>query len=42
MTIQALCLDPTVDDIDVARKVLDDYLEVNRDYLPQFFGKWRL
>jgi alpha-galactosidase len=42
LALQALCLDPTVDDIDVARKVLDDYLEVNRDYLPQFFGNWSL
>jgi alpha-galactosidase len=42
LALQALCLDPTMDDLDVARAVLDDYLEVHRDYLPQFHGKWSI
>jgi alpha-galactosidase len=40
LALQALCLDPTMDDLDVARAVLDDYLEIHRDHLPQFHGKW--
>lgn len=42
LALQALCLDPTVDDLDVARAVLNDYLEVHRDHLPQFHGNWSI
>ena len=35
--LQCLLLDPVVTDMDVARKILDDYLETYRDYLPQFW-----
>lgn len=38
LALQALCLDPMVDDIDVARAVLDDYLHVHKEHLPQFNG----
>ena len=41
LALQALCLDPMVDDIDVARAVLDDYLDVHRQHLPQFSGSGR-
>jgi len=41
LALQALALDPTVDDLDVARAVLDDYLHTFRDTLPQFHGRWR-
>ncbi|GAC1519959.1 MAG: alpha-glucosidase/alpha-galactosidase [Chloroflexota bacterium] len=40
--LQALALDPTVDDLDVARAVLADYLEIHRENLPQFHGKWHI
>ncbi len=36
LALQALALDPMVDDLDVARQLLDDYLDAFRDYLPQF------
>ena len=36
--LHSLLLDPTVTDIGVARKILDDYLTTYKDYLPQF---WR-
>ena len=36
--LQSLLLDPTVTDFDVAKKILEDYLETYRQYLPQF---WR-
>jgi alpha-galactosidase/6-phospho-beta-glucosidase family protein len=42
LAFQALALDPTVDDLDIARAVLDDYLEIHRDNLPQFHGRWHL
>jgi alpha-galactosidase len=38
LALQALCLDPTVDDIDVARAVLNDYLDVHKEHLHQFNG----
>jgi alpha-galactosidase len=41
LALQALCLDPMVDDVDVARAVLDEYLEVHKEYLPQFHGARR-
>jgi len=34
--LQCLLLDPVVSDLDVARQILDDYLETYREYLPQF------
>lgn len=36
--LQCLLLDPVVTDIDVAKKILDDYLTEYKEYLPQF---WR-
>ncbi|HOS93588.1 MAG TPA: alpha-glucosidase/alpha-galactosidase, partial [Armatimonadota bacterium] len=34
--LHALLIDPVINDIDVAGKILDDYLTVHADYLPQF------
>jgi alpha-galactosidase len=34
--LQCLLLDPVITDIDVARKILDDYLETYGEHLPQF------
>jgi alpha-galactosidase len=42
LALQALALDPIVDDLDIARAVLDDYLETHKETLPQFHGHWRL
>ena len=42
LALQALALDPIVDDLDVARAVLDDYLETHKATLPQFHSLWRL
>lgn len=36
--LQCLLLDPVITDLDVARQILDDYLEMYREHLPQF---WR-
>ncbi|MEJ2266358.1 MAG: hypothetical protein P8X95_23175 [Anaerolineales bacterium] len=36
--LQCLLLDPVITDMDVAQRVLEDYLEAYREYLPQF---WR-
>lgn len=36
LALQAMLMDPMVTDIDTARAVLDDLLETNRAYLPQF------
>jgi alpha-galactosidase len=35
--LQCLLLDPVITDLDVARQVLDDYLESYREHLPQFW-----
>jgi alpha-galactosidase len=35
--LQCLLLDPVITDLDVARKILDDYLQVYRPHLPQFW-----
>jgi alpha-galactosidase len=35
--LQCLLLDPVITDLDVARQVLDDYLETYREHLPQFW-----
>lgn len=37
MALQALALDLMVDDPEIARGLLKDYLEAQKDYLPQFF-----
>jgi alpha-galactosidase len=42
LALQALALDPTVDDLEIARRVLDDYLETHRETLPQFHGRWQV
>jgi alpha-galactosidase len=36
--LQCLLLDPVITDLDVAKKILDDYLQTYREHLPQF---WR-
>jgi alpha-galactosidase len=36
--LQCLLLDPVITDLDVARQVLDDYLETYRELLPQFWS----
>jgi alpha-galactosidase len=36
LALQALLLDPMVNDVDRARAILDDYLETFEPYLPQF------
>lgn len=35
--LQCLLLDPVITDLDVARRILDDYLAAHREYLPQFW-----
>ncbi len=40
VALQALAVDPTVDDLDVARAVLDDILTTHAVNLPQFHGRW--
>jgi alpha-galactosidase len=35
--LQCLLLDPVVDDLDLARDILDDYLNSYKEHLPQFF-----
>ncbi|MFX0061430.1 MAG: hypothetical protein ACFFC7_04525 [Candidatus Hermodarchaeota archaeon] len=35
--LQAFALDPMVNDLDLAEKLLDEYLEAHKNYLPQFF-----
>ncbi|MCX7682679.1 MAG: hypothetical protein N2508_12080 [Anaerolineae bacterium] len=35
--LQCLLLSPCITDMDVARQILDDYLESYREYLPQFW-----
>ncbi|MBN1218847.1 MAG: hypothetical protein JXM69_07965 [Anaerolineae bacterium] len=37
LALQCLLLDPVVTDLDIARQILDDYLETYRQYLPQFW-----
>jgi alpha-galactosidase len=36
LALQALLLDPMVNDIDRARAILDDFLITYAEYLPQF------
>lgn len=35
--MQAFALNTMVNDLDVAEKMVDDYLTVHKHYLPQFF-----
>ncbi|MFX0093306.1 MAG: hypothetical protein ACFFBD_16240 [Candidatus Hodarchaeota archaeon] len=35
--LQAFSLDPMINDLELAEKLLDDYLKVHKQYLPQFF-----
>jgi alpha-galactosidase len=42
LALQALLLDPMMNDIDRARTILDDFLETFAEYLPQFHGEWKL
>jgi alpha-galactosidase len=42
LALQALALDPTVDDLCVARAALDELLAVHSRHLPQFNGLWEL
>ena len=35
--LQCLLLDPVITDLDVAQQILDDYLEIYREYLAQFW-----
>lgn len=37
LALQCLLLDPVITDLDVARQILDDYLQTYREYLPQFW-----
>jgi alpha-galactosidase len=36
LALQALLLDPMINDIDTARAILNDFLEEFAEYLPQF------
>jgi alpha-galactosidase len=36
--LQCLLLDPVVNDFELARKILDDYLTSYQEYLPQFWN----
>lgn len=36
LALQALLLDPMITDINRARRILDDYIDAYREYLPQF------
>jgi alpha-galactosidase len=36
LALQALLLDPMINDIDRARAILDDFLSTFAEYLPQF------
>jgi alpha-galactosidase len=38
LALQSLLLDPVITDLDIAKQVLEDYLEAYRDLLPQFWG----
>jgi alpha-galactosidase/6-phospho-beta-glucosidase family protein len=38
LAMQSLLLDPVIRDIDVAKQILDDYLEAYRELLPQFWN----
>lgn len=38
LAMQCLLLDPIIRDMDVAKQILDDYLETYRQFLPQFWS----
>jgi alpha-galactosidase len=40
VALQALMMDPMVDDYEVAKAILSDFLEEEAFYLPQFHGEW--
>lgn len=40
LALQALLLDPMINDIDRARSILEDFLMEFAEYLPQFTGEW--
>ncbi len=42
LALQALILDPMMNDIDRARAILADFLETFAEFLPQFHGEWSL
>jgi alpha-galactosidase len=42
VALQALMMDPMVDDYDVAKSILKDFLKEEALYLPQFHGEWKL
>jgi len=42
LALQALLLDPMMNDIDRARAILNEFLETFAQYLPQFHGEWSL
>ena len=42
LALQALLLDPTINDIGRARAILDDYLQAYAPFLPQFIGKLQI
>jgi alpha-galactosidase/6-phospho-beta-glucosidase family protein len=37
LALQALLLDPVITDMDVAKQILDDYLNAYKKFLPQFW-----
>jgi alpha-galactosidase len=37
LALQCLLLDPVITDLDVAKQILDDYLQTYREHLPQFW-----
>ncbi len=40
LALQALLLDPMMNDIDRAKAILDEFLVEFAEYLPQFTGDW--
>jgi alpha-galactosidase len=42
LALQALLLDPMMNDIDRARAILADFFESFAEFLPQFHGQWKL
>lgn len=39
IALEALLVDPVINDIDVAEQILDEYLSVHSEYLPQFASR---
>ena len=42
LAIQALSCDPLIPDPDIAVKIADEFFCEFKEYLPQFYGKWKL